>query len=131
MSYNDSSILWSVGLNEAGGSLGNNNNWHDWTICAIGDFAGDGKDDIVMFHAGTGIMAMIANGNADIYAPFGQLNANEWEINGCGDYNGDGKDDLLVQQISTGLLGYYSEGIQDVNHWNSMGFVDSDWTVIA
>ena len=97
---------------------------------AIGDFAGDGRDDIVLFHHDTGSMVMCADGNLDSYVSIGQLAANDWFVVGAGDYDGDAQDDLLVRQKSTGMLGYYASGIQD--NWNVLGYgVDMDWTVIA
>lgn len=130
MNYNDGSSLWIVGLNEDPISLGDDINWHNWKVSAIGDFSGDGKDDIVMFHEGIGAFAMIKDGNANIYYDCGSL-SNDWKIVGCGDYDGDSRDDLLIQQKSTGILGYYSEGIQDDDHWSTMGNGVNGWNIIA
>ena len=105
-------------------------NWSGWDVRAIGDFAGDGKDDIVLFHAETGSMVMLADGSSDDYTSIGQLDPNDWFVAGCGDYNGDGTDDLLVRQYSTGMLGYYSNG--DTSKWVELGRgVDMNWSVIA
>ena len=99
-------------------------------MCAIGDFKGDGKDDIVAFHKDTGIVAMWGDGNAANWSQLGQMDANDWFVVGAGDYNADAKDDLLVRQKSTGMLGYYSGG--DMSNWNTLGYgVDMSWTVIA
>ncbi len=85
---------------------------------------------MVLFHAETGSMVMLANGDLDSFTSIGQLDANDWFVAGCGDYNGDGADDLLVRQYSTGMLGYYSGG--DMARWNTLGYgVDMSWTVIA
>ena len=40
-------------------------NWDGWDIRAIGDFQGDGVDDLLLSHAQTGIMVMLADGNLD------------------------------------------------------------------
>ena len=133
-------LFYTVDLDGAQASLGSLD-WSGWEVRAIGDFAsmvgnvytaGDGKDDVVLFHEETGAMVKLVNGNANNYESIGQLAAGDWFMAGCGDYNGDQKDDLLVRQYSTGMLGYYSEGIQDTAHWNNMGYgVDMNWTVIA
>jgi hypothetical protein len=104
--------------------------WYNCEVRAIGDFAGDGKEDIVLFDKNTGGMYMLLDGNADNYQAIGQLDPGDWFVAGCGDYNGDSKDDLLVRQYSTGMLGYYSNGNQA--NWNVMGYgVGMEWTVIA
>ena len=85
---------------------------------------------MVLFHAETGSMVMLADGSLDDYTSIGQLDANDWFVVGAGDYNGDAQDDLLVRQYSTGMLGYYTCG--DTSDWNVLGYgVDMNWTVIA
>ena len=104
--------------------------WYNCAVRAIGDFSGDGKEDIVLFDENTGSMYMLLDGNADNYQVIGQLDPTDWFVAGCGDYNNDQHDDLLVRQYSTGMLGYYSDGVQA--NWNVMGYgVGMEWTVIA
>ena len=121
--------LFTIDLNGTTESLGDAA-WSGWDVRAIADFAGDGKDDIVLFYQDTGSIVMCADGNLDSYVSIGQLAADDWFIVGAGDYNGDKKDDLLVRQYSTGMLGYYSSG--DTSQWVELGRgVDMNWTVIA
>ena len=101
-----------------------------WDVRSIGDFKGDGKDDLVLFHKETGSMVMCADGNIDDFVSIGQMDVQDWFVVGAGDYNGDQKDDLLVRQYSTGMLGYYNSG--DTTQWVELGRgVDMNWTVIA
>ncbi|MBR6240151.1 MAG: hypothetical protein IKQ82_01705, partial [Lentisphaeria bacterium] len=126
---NGGQLFYAVGIDGASQSLGSAN-WSGWEVRAIGDFKGDGKDDLVLFHKDSGSMVMCADGNLDDFKSIGQLDANDWFVVGCGDYNGDAKDDLLVRQISTGMLGYYSGG--SMANWVELGRgVDMNWTVIA
>ena len=105
-------------------------NWSGWEMRAIGDFSGDGRDDVVLFHLESGSMVMCADGDLDDFKSIGQLDAEDWFVVGCGDYNGDAQDDLLVRQYSSGMLGYYSGG--DTSQWNTLGYgVGMEWTVIA
>jgi len=105
-------------------------NWAGWEVRAIGDFKGDGKDDMVLFNQEYGSIVMLANGNLDDFTSIGQLDAADWFVVGAGDYNNDKQDDLLVRQYSTGMLGYYASG--DTTQWNVVGYgVDMSWTVIA
>ena len=123
-------FLYTADLDGTVASMGAAN-WTGWEVRAIGDFLGDGRDDLVLFHQDTGSMVMLADGSVDDFASIGQLDAKDWFVVGAGDYNGDGNDDLLVRQYSTGMLGYYDHG--DVaNGWVELGRgVDMNWTVVA
>ena len=103
----------------------------NWVVSTIGDFSGDGKDDIIAYNAASSLVAMWGDGDAvNKWSLLGMLDKNDWFIIGAGDYNGDSKDDLLVRQKSTGMLGYYASG--NLEQWNVLGYgVSMDWTVIA
>ena len=129
MSGVNGQYLYTADLDGTVASLGNAN-WSGWDVRAIGDFSGDGKDDLVLFHLETGSMVMLADGNLDNFKSLDQLDAVDWFVVGAGDYNNDQKDDLLVRQYSTGMLGYYISG--DTKQWVELGRgVDMNWTVIA
>ena len=129
MSGANGTYFYTADIDGAVASMGSAN-WSGWDVRAIGDFAADGKDDLVLFHAETGSMVMLADGNLDSFESIGQLDAADWFVVGAGDYNGDQKDDLLVRQYSTGMLGYYTSG--DTSQWNVLGYgVGMEWTVIA
>ena len=128
MSYN-ASQYYTVDLDGTVQSMGASA-WYNCAVRAIGDFSGDGREDIVLFDENTGSMYMLIDGNADNYQVIGQLDPTDWFVAGCGDYNNDQHDDLLVRQNSTGMLGYYSDAVQA--NWNVMGYgVGMEWTVIA
>ena len=130
MSKNGGEQYFAVDIDGSTTSMGAADWSSGWDVRAIGDFSGDGRDDLVLFHKGTGSMVLLADGNLDDYKSIGQLDANDWFVVGAGDYNGDQKDDLLVRQYSTGMLGYYASG--DTTQWNTLGYgVDMSWTVIA
>jgi hypothetical protein len=86
--------------------IGTSKKWHDWfspfnEIPMIGDFNGDGRDDIATFTKGSSADVYIALSNGsnkfdgmsrkwhDFFSPF-----NETAL--VGDYNGDGRDDLAT-----------------------------------
>jgi hypothetical protein len=92
----------------------------DWEIAAIGDFQGDGIDDIVMWQKSTGYMFAWENGDADAKRWVGALDNAGWEVAAVGDYNGDGKEDLLLRELTSGWggLGYW--GSASANNWNDL-----------
>ncbi|MEV0729361.1 N-acetylmuramoyl-L-alanine amidase [Polymorphospora sp. NPDC050346] len=79
--------------------------WHDWfapggEVAAVGDFNGDGRDDIATFTRGTtnDVYVALSNGSAFIgteqkWHDFFGLNG---EFPAVGDVNGDGRDDIIV-----------------------------------
>ncbi len=102
-----------------------------WKVVAIGDFYGDGKEDVIAFNEKYGLVDVWSDGKTTVDVNIGQLNAKDWFVAGAGDYNGDGKDDLLVRQKSTGMLGYYA-GANMKSGWKTLGYgVSTAWTVIA
>ena len=128
MAYHGGELYYAVNLDGTATELAKSDN--GWEVRAIGDFSGDGKDDIVAFHKETGLVAKWADGLVSNWSQLGQLDAKDWFVVGAGDNDGDAQDDLLVRQYSTGMLGYYSSG--DMARWNTLGYgVDMSWTVIA
>ncbi len=74
-----------------------------------GDYDGDGKTDIAIYHAGTGAWWIIPSSGTEAYGV-------GWGGSGFtpvpGDYDGDGKTDVAIYQGSDGgwLIIYSSDG---------------------
>ena len=107
----------------------------DLEVAAVGDFMGDGIDDIIIRDVRDGSLWMWDDGN---------IKTSHWvvtpdagfKVEAVGDYNGDGMDDILVREYNTGWggLGYYAVG-SDVL-WNDLNArietdLESKFAVIA
>ncbi len=109
---------------------------NDWEVAAIGDFQGDGIDDIIMWQKSTGYMYAWEDGKSSNQRWVGQLDSNKWEIAAVGDYNGDGKEDLLLRELSTGWggVGYWASA--NASNWTDLNArietdMESKFAVIA
>lgn len=82
----------------------------DWNVAGIGDFSGDGIDDIAMWRRSTGEIQIWEDGQASNQHYAGSLDQSSWEVAAVGDYNGDGMEDLLLRELATGWggLGYWA-----------------------
>ena len=101
----------------------------------IGDFNGDGRDDILWRNAATGALTdwlgsaagsfTINDGNALQQVPI------DWQVAGTGDFNGDGRDDVLWRNDNGALsnwLGSDTGGFV-INDANAFRQVATNWHV--
>ena len=88
----------------------------NWTVTHVGDFNGDGKDDLV-WRSGTGQTAVwLMNGLASSSSAT-IFTSVPWAVTHVGDFDGDGKDDLAWRNNSTGqtavwLMNGHGDGLQ-------------------
>jgi hypothetical protein len=91
-----------VALSNGSSFVGNGVRWHDvfainWDIPMVGDFNGDGRDDIAAFTRGAAadVLVALSSGSAfgarTLWHSFFALGA---ETPLVGDFNGDGRDDI-------------------------------------
>lgn len=77
-----------------------------WNIVGVGDFSGNGLDDILLEQSGTNnLSAYLMNSSGQIQSAIGltQLPAG-WSVAGIGDFSGNGIDDIVLQQSGTNNL---------------------------
>jgi len=91
-----------------------------WNIVGVGDFNGDGKDDVLLRNSVSGMVAawlmngltVDDDGAIDTVAP-----ALGWTIQGTGDFDGDDNDDILWQNGTTGMLAiWFQNGLTRTSH---------------
>src|SRR6266699_2333192 len=75
-----------------------------WQVQGIGDFDGDGRDDILWRNLATGENYIyLMNGLAIASGGLIRTVADQaWQVKGIGDFDGDGKADILWRNSSTG-----------------------------
>jgi hypothetical protein len=106
---------------------GSDNTWH------IGDFNGDGKDDIFRYLSDSGEQVFVSTGTgfacSGVWSPAGNGSDGKWHV---GDFNGDGKDDVFRfidgigdQMFLSSGSSFYFNGV-----WTPAGAgVDGTWHV--
>ncbi len=105
----------------------------EWSVAGIGDFDGDGRDDVLLRHADgrwyyypmDGRRHMAGRGIANLTRNL------EWSVAGIGDLNGDRRDDVLLRKPTTGAWYYYPMNGRQI--WAGRGPAslpyDLEWSV--
>jgi len=106
----------------------------DWEIAGVGDFTGDGKDDLVWRHAGSGENYIHPMVGTAILAGEGYLRSVPdlaWKIMRVGDFDGDGRGDILWRNSDTGEnYLYLMNGTNIVGEGYLRTVADANWRVM-
>ena len=145
--WRNSNGLMTNWLGQANGgmdtdNLGNffiNAGGNDWQVAGVGDFNGDGRDDILWRQSSGAMTNWLgqANGGMDtdnLGNFFINAGGNDWQVAGVGDFNGDGRDDILWRHSSgavTSWLGQSNGGMNTNNAANLFANPGIDWQVVG
>ena len=106
----------------------------DWHVAGIGDFNGDGRDDILWRNTDgriTDWLGTSTGGFAPNSGVFYDRVSTAWTVASVGDFNGDGRDDILFRNTDgriTDWLGQTNGSFTD-NAGNSLTGVATSWHV--
>ena len=95
-------------------------------IVGVGDFNGDGKNDIVLQNQAAGWAGIWGMNGSTVTSWNGLPSTSGGNIVGVGDFNGDGKNDLVIQNQAAGWAGIWGMNGTAVTSWS--GLVSTDGT---
>ena len=99
----------------------------NWTLVGCGDFAGTGKDAVLMSYMdGAKYYTVGIDGTSAELA----TSDNGWAVRAIGDFSGDGKDDIVAFHKETGIVAMWGDG--NSSNWSQLGQLDAaDWFVVG
>jgi hypothetical protein len=105
-----------------------------WSLAGIGDFAGNGKDDLLWFNQSSGTFSIWdSTGNA--FTPNSYIGsvAAGWALADVGNFTGhaNSQDDLLWRNTSTGTFSIWQSTAAGFTPNVEVGNVGTDWTLVS
>ena len=102
-----------------------------WHVAGLGDFNGDGKDDILWHNDNGAVSVWTSTGSGFTEGQFNAGAATNWHVAQVGDFNNDGIADILWQNTDGAASIWQSTGsgwTQNVYYDAGLG---SSWSVVA
>jgi hypothetical protein len=104
----------------------------EWEISGVGDFNGDGTDDVLWYNTQSGLMGawLVNDGVYSAWTSIAGADPSSWSFSGIGDFNNDNMDDILWCNNDTGLTGAWLLDNGAYSAWTSMAGADLDnWSL--
>lgn len=106
----------------------------DWQVAGVGDFNGDGRDDVLWRASNGTVTNWLAQGNGAFAGNFANANlalTTDWKVAGIGDFNGDGRDDILWRHANGTITNWLGEenGGYTGNFANANLALTNEWKV--
>ncbi len=102
----------------------------DWSVRGIGDFNGDGRDDILWRNASGQTQVWLMNGTTVLGQRTLGNASTAWEIQGVGDTNNDGRADIIWRN-DTGQMSFWRTNAGATSITGVSGStVGTEWTVM-
>ena len=106
----------------------------DWRVAGIGDFNGDGKDDVLLRHTDGRWFYYPMDGRRHITSQRGLADLTrklDWQVAGIGDFNDDGKDDVLLRHEDGRWFYYPMDGRRHITSQRGLADLTRklDWRV--
>ncbi|HYD88587.1 MAG TPA: M10 family metallopeptidase C-terminal domain-containing protein [Vitreimonas sp.] len=102
----------------------------DWSIAALGDLDGDGRDDIVWRNEGGATVVWRMDGASAVAAAATSAQPGlEWAIAGVGDFDGDGREDLLWRHENGLTAIWRMDGAEIMSAAATSAQVGNEWAI--
>ena len=107
-----------------------------WHVAGMGDFNGDGRDDVLLRHDSGTITEWLGQADGGFHSNHTTATydlASQWHVEGTGDFNGDGREDVLLRHDNgavTNWLGQANGGFLS-NHGTANYALPTAWNVLG
>ena len=102
-----------------------------WSVAAMGDFNGDGRDDLFWRNSSGAVSTWTSTGTGFAQNTFFAQVDRSWHVQGVGDFDGDGKADLLWRNADGSLSIWSGTATGFAQNSYAHGPVGLGWHVAA
>ena len=106
-----------------------------WDVAGIGDFNGDGRDDVLLMHSNGSVTNWLGQANGSFFSNHAAASyalPSGWGVETVGDFNGDSRDDVLLRHTNGTITNWLGQSNGDFfsNHAIANYPIDTAWSVL-